>query len=80
MDKPQDMKDQLRSMRLAIDYLEDKVFLLEKTQKKLKDSLQILSDLDNRMFDLEQDIPKIKTEIASLRKSVEKLHRFHKPL
>ena len=80
MDNSQDPKNQLKSEKLTIGYLHKKVFVLEKDQKDLLEKIEILSDIANNSVYLERDVARMKIEIATLRKTVELLKRYHEPL
>ena len=80
MDNPKEPKNQLKSEKLTIGYLKKKVFTLEKDQKDLLEKIEILSDIANKSVYLENNVARMKIEIAKLRKTVELLKRYHEPL
>ena len=80
MDNSQDPKNQLKSEKLTIGYLQQKVFALEKDQKDLLEKIEILSDIANKSVYLENNVARMKIEIAKLRQTVELLKRYHEPL
>jgi hypothetical protein len=80
MDNSQDPKNKLKSEKLTIGYLHKKVFALEKDQKDLLEKIEILSDIANKSVYLENNVARMKIEIATLRKTVELLKRYHEPL
>ena len=80
MNVPKDQKDQSKSGKLTIGYIEKKLFALEKNQKNLLEKIEILSDIANKGIYLENDVARMKVEIAALRRTVEILKRYHEPL